>query len=921
MQRRLDLMQREVRPRDSLSIRTDAERHLVKQVVARYRALPEEQRRERPALLNAVGKLEVAAGDFETAQRDFDTVASLVSDTQAKGEAHFNAYRAALEQRDWAFALRELTEAMKLDGKRFAPFPLADYEPEQILGAGGFGVTFLCRQRLSCGRVALKALVTDDLERDAATVMEEAAALDQLSHEGIIRLRHCGYADTARTRPYLVMEYFEGQTLEDYVRAQGRSLPLEAVLAVATQVAQALEAAHQAGILHRDVKPANILLRHAQAGRSASGQRWEVKLIDFGLALKQSALENAGTTQSGKTIQGSSIAGTLDYAAPEQLGKLPEQLRKPPEEVPIGPPADIYGFAKTCCYALFQTPQPLPRHWQSVPAALTELLGSCFENQPAQRPQDFKTVLKRLDTISIQSSCPHCSAPLKILVKFLGKTVKCPKCSSDFVATRRMATNAIVETSRNLTVYGQDLTFTATVKAASSATGAPTGKATFMDGETVLDLAPLSGETATLTTSSLSVGSHSIRVRYSGDDRFAASTSTPFPQTVTQALLKVTVKDASKVCGQANPDFTATYSGFVNGENEAALSGMLRFTTEATADSPAGSYPVTPSGLASSNYKIEFVSGTLTIDPKETIDLEQKPFIDDIFGGRIDLPFGGHVDTVPHSPKVNPGASSQEERGKENFKEGSQHLVEDALRRRDPKEGPDPPRPMTQDTGDSPGSATLTVTPTSTKFWCLNFDDQEVLEHALPNKVWMMQFQYAHDGRTYQAKKKARITVNWKAVAQIKVGDWCVAYLSSQAGGGQTSNFYAIGKVIAPRKSATYQDTVARTLADERHRHLDGVVYYTDASGAFYEDHTDTWRFTYQDRGRLKEYSYPQRVDIDEWRYAWRDENGYVPVNLPGLDKAAKRCRSFIKNAAVQINESFFRSIVDALREEPQSTG
>src|SRR4029077_8873821 len=98
------------------------------------------------------------------------------------------------------------------------------------------------------------------LDRDISTVLQEAAALDQLSHPGIVRLRHCGHADAARTRPYLVMEYFEGQTLEQHVRQHG-PLPLPLALAVARQVADALRAAHGKGILHRDVKPANVLLR------------------------------------------------------------------------------------------------------------------------------------------------------------------------------------------------------------------------------------------------------------------------------------------------------------------------------------------------------------------------------------------------------------------------------------------------------------------------------------------------------------------------------------------------------------------------------------------------------------------------------------------------------------------------------------
>jgi hypothetical protein len=85
--------------------------------------------------------------------------------------------------------------------------------------------------------------------------------------------------------------------------------------------------------------------------------------------------------------------------------------------------------------------------------------------------------------------------------------------------------------------------------------------------------------------------------------------------TVTPAPLTVTAEDATKVYGAANPAFTATYSGFVNGDTASSLGGTLGFSTPATTPSPVGSYAVTPSGLSSSNYTISFISGTLAITP------------------------------------------------------------------------------------------------------------------------------------------------------------------------------------------------------------------------------------------------------------------------------------------------------------------
>src|SRR5262249_29031377 len=163
------------------------------------------------------------------------------------------------------------------------------------------------------------ALRTDCLERDVADVFREAQVLEELEHPAIIRLRDCDFADADQKRPYLVMDYFEGMTLADYVEKHGPLTP-EDLLALAQPVAGALQAAHARGIRHRDIKPANLLVR-----REGGTPRWRVKLIDFGLALKQSVLRTtvSNPTARAKTIMGYSLAGTIEYAAPEQMGRLP----------------------------------------------------------------------------------------------------------------------------------------------------------------------------------------------------------------------------------------------------------------------------------------------------------------------------------------------------------------------------------------------------------------------------------------------------------------------------------------------------------------------------------------------------------------------------------------------------------------------
>jgi tetratricopeptide (TPR) repeat protein/tRNA A-37 threonylcarbamoyl transferase component Bud32 len=390
------LERRPLRAGDSLSLHGEGEARLVRRLVERYRSLPPEQRRELPALLHALGKLEMVAGDFDSAQRDFEQVAALAPDPRARAEAHDHAYRAALERRQWGEALAALRQAAALDPERFAPFPLAKYEPERILGAGASGVAFLCTDRHSGGRVVIKALHPDGPGGDVAERFREARALEGLDHPAVIRLRYCDHADAARQRPFLVTDAFDGVTLEEHLRRHGPLTEAD-VVELARQMAEGLRAAHRKGVLHRDVKPVNLLVRRQppESGAAPGGARWEVKLIDFGLALRPGALGEAPAGEAReRTLLARSIAGTLDYAAPEQLGKLPG--------VTVGPPADVYGFARTCCCALFGTPHPTWQDWRRVSEPLAELLGQCLQGAPQDRPPDFTAVLERLSRLAPQ---------------------------------------------------------------------------------------------------------------------------------------------------------------------------------------------------------------------------------------------------------------------------------------------------------------------------------------------------------------------------------------------------------------------------------------------------------------------------------------------------------------------------------------
>jgi tetratricopeptide (TPR) repeat protein len=377
-------MQRgEMRPQHSCSIRGEDERRAVKALLARFRTLPPEEQKNAPALLNGLGKLQMGVGAFDGARQTFADVMQVVGDSSSKAEASWNTYRAAVEEKKWDEALKALVQAATLDPGRFAPFPLHRYEPKRILGAGGFGTAILCHDRNFAEEVVVKTIHAADLDRGVDDVFREARLLRRLSHPAIIGVHECDYSDpAAKARPYLVMDYFPGVTLQQLVDERG-PLPLGAMLTVAVQVAAGMKAAHAQGVLHRDLKPANLLVRQ-------ESDRWKVKIIDFGLALRQQTVETSmlRSRNTEKSALDWSVAGTLDYAPPEQMGKLPG--------VHPGPFSDIYSFARTCCYTMFKATELRRKQWESLPAPLADLLEECLDPSPKQRPGDFEKVLSVL---------------------------------------------------------------------------------------------------------------------------------------------------------------------------------------------------------------------------------------------------------------------------------------------------------------------------------------------------------------------------------------------------------------------------------------------------------------------------------------------------------------------------------------------
>jgi eukaryotic-like serine/threonine-protein kinase len=174
------------------------------------------------------------------------------------------------------------------------------YELEELVGSGGMSSVFRARDRLLERHVALKLLhahYSDD-DDHVARFRREARAVAQLSHPHIVTVIDRG---VDRGRQFIVFEYVDGENLKDLLRRTGR-LPAGRAVELAIAIAEGLAFAHAQGLVHRDVKPQNVLL---------NGEG-DVKVTDFGIA--RSLDMDRGLTEAG------TVLGTSDYISPEQAG-------------------------------------------------------------------------------------------------------------------------------------------------------------------------------------------------------------------------------------------------------------------------------------------------------------------------------------------------------------------------------------------------------------------------------------------------------------------------------------------------------------------------------------------------------------------------------------------------------------------------
>ncbi|HVW00983.1 MAG TPA: serine/threonine-protein kinase, partial [Planctomycetaceae bacterium] len=273
-------------------------------------------------------------------------------------------------------------EATYVGGSPAAPQPeeVAALFPQleilELLGRGGMGAVYKARQRDLHRIVALKIL-PPELARDPAfgeRFVREARALASLNHPHIVTIYDFGQTQGVY---YLLMEYVDGVNLRQAQQA-GKIEP-EQVLGIVSQVCEALQYAHEEGVVHRDIKPENILL----------DRRGRVKIADFGLAkLVRNQPADLPLTQTQQ------VMGTLHYMAPEQLER----------PLQVDHRADIFSLG-VVFYELLTGELPLgrfetPSHKVQVDVRLDEIVLRALERNPERRYQWASQVKTELDTVS-----------------------------------------------------------------------------------------------------------------------------------------------------------------------------------------------------------------------------------------------------------------------------------------------------------------------------------------------------------------------------------------------------------------------------------------------------------------------------------------------------------------------------------------
>jgi eukaryotic-like serine/threonine-protein kinase len=298
----------------------------------------------------------------------------------------------------WRAASGPRPEALDAAGggaRRVGPYALGER-----IAAGAMGEVYRARH-LGSGHVrALKLLSPNAGEREQRQFQREARAGARLDHPNTVAVHDCGRASDGTH--YLAMELLDGISLEQLVRCEGPQAP-ERVVGILLQIAAGLAEVHGLGLVHRDIKPQNILLCRGVDNEES------VKLIDFGL------VKDVNDASASPT---STIVGTPLYIAPEAL-TTPDAVDGRCDLYGLGAVAHfllsgepVFGgrsVLEACSHHLLTAPEPLSRvvGWM-MGSDLERLVLDCLAKDPSARPADAREVIQRLERCVDRDPAHHC---------------------------------------------------------------------------------------------------------------------------------------------------------------------------------------------------------------------------------------------------------------------------------------------------------------------------------------------------------------------------------------------------------------------------------------------------------------------------------------------------------------------------------
>ncbi|MEM6961527.1 MAG: protein kinase, partial [Myxococcota bacterium] len=259
---------------------------------------------------------------------------------------------------------------------------LGQFQIEELIGVGGMGAVYRARQQNLDRDVAVKILHgelagNEDVLR---RFRREAKVTTKLDHPNVVDVLLFGALPEGS--PYLVMEYLQGESLGVLLGRQG-SFPLQQALHIGVQIADGIGAAHMQHVVHRDVKPENVLIVHRQDDPNF------VKVVDFGIAR---LLRSQGTVQT----QSGLIFGTARYISPEAAAGDPADARSDVYSIGVvlyalltgAPPFDAATPVALLMKHVQEPPPPMLQKGTAVPAPVEEVVMRCLRKSPAERFED-----------------------------------------------------------------------------------------------------------------------------------------------------------------------------------------------------------------------------------------------------------------------------------------------------------------------------------------------------------------------------------------------------------------------------------------------------------------------------------------------------------------------------------------------------